>query len=316
MVAVEDDEVEVVELLLEQLAGGEGDQGKFAHRRAVLLLGRAQDGEVHQIHRWVGLQEVAPDPLSGMGHAGNQKHAKPVADAVDDHRGAVVRQRQLALDGRDLELEDIGPAMFDLDLEGLLAADGEIRALPRPAVAADEEAGGRARRGTRHVLDADDHLDAVADDTVSRRLLDHQAAVPRVARAAQQHMERPVERELLGALGRVVNLAVGDHDDTGEPLRRHLGQHPAERRKQPRPLFRRTDLGAVTGTGTGLGPATDAKDAHFDVVEPGQCLAQMVKRRLGVVPARTHRLARRVIDDDDGDIGKGFAFLLLEGWVQ
>ncbi len=79
-VAVEDDQVELVELDLEQLAD----------RRGVLLLGRAQDGEVDQIDRRVGLEQVAPDPLASMGLARDQQHAQPVADAVHRHHGAVV----------------------------------------------------------------------------------------------------------------------------------------------------------------------------------------------------------------------------------
>ncbi len=74
-VAVEDDEVELVELDVEQLADRKGDQRQFADRRAVLLFRRAQDGEMDEIDRRVGFEDVAPHPLAGMRLARHQQHA-------------------------------------------------------------------------------------------------------------------------------------------------------------------------------------------------------------------------------------------------
>ena len=65
-VAVEDDEVELVELDVEQLADREGDQRQLADRRAVLLFRRAQDGEMDEIDRRVGFEDVAPGALALM----------------------------------------------------------------------------------------------------------------------------------------------------------------------------------------------------------------------------------------------------------
>jgi hypothetical protein len=48
-VAIEDDQVEILDLLAEQVAVREGDQRQFVDRRAVLLLGWAQNGEMHQL---------------------------------------------------------------------------------------------------------------------------------------------------------------------------------------------------------------------------------------------------------------------------
>src|SRR5215469_5038069 len=45
-IAVEDNEVELVDLDVEEFADRKGDERKLADGRAVLLLGRAQDGEV------------------------------------------------------------------------------------------------------------------------------------------------------------------------------------------------------------------------------------------------------------------------------
>src|SRR5206468_12482200 len=65
-VAVEDDQVEFIEFYIKQLADRKGDQRQFADRRAVLLLGRTQDREMHEIDRWIGFEDVAPDALAGM----------------------------------------------------------------------------------------------------------------------------------------------------------------------------------------------------------------------------------------------------------
>ena len=95
-VAVEDDELEFVDLLLEQFARREGDQRQFVDRRAVLLFRRPQNGEMHEIDRGVGLEQVAPGALAGMRLAGDQQHAQLVAHAVDRDHGAIVDLRELA----------------------------------------------------------------------------------------------------------------------------------------------------------------------------------------------------------------------------
>ena len=82
-VAVEDDEVEFLDLLLEQLARREGDQRKLVDRRAVLLLRRAQDGEVDEVDVGVGFQKVAPGALARMRLARDEEHAQLLADALD-----------------------------------------------------------------------------------------------------------------------------------------------------------------------------------------------------------------------------------------
>ncbi|MNL75861.1 hypothetical protein D3C87_2017330 [compost metagenome] len=45
---------------------------------------------MHQVHRGVGFQQVAPGALAGMGLSGDKKHPKVLADALDQVDGAVV----------------------------------------------------------------------------------------------------------------------------------------------------------------------------------------------------------------------------------
>jgi hypothetical protein len=49
--------------------------------------------------------------------AGHQQHAQLVTHAVDGDDGAVVHRRQLALERRSLDLDDVGPGMLDLDVD-------------------------------------------------------------------------------------------------------------------------------------------------------------------------------------------------------
>ena len=83
LIAVEDDQVELIELVLEQLAGGEGDQRQLVDRRAVLLFGGAQNGEMDEVDRGIGLEHVAPGPLAGMRLARHEQHAHVLAHALD-----------------------------------------------------------------------------------------------------------------------------------------------------------------------------------------------------------------------------------------
>ena len=48
-VAVEDQEIEFAELVDEKLVLGEGDEGQFLDRRAVVFVDRPEDREVHKV---------------------------------------------------------------------------------------------------------------------------------------------------------------------------------------------------------------------------------------------------------------------------
>ena len=120
LVAVEDDQVEVVDLLREQLARREGDERQLIDRRPVVLLGRTQNGEVHEVDGGVGLQEVAPGALAGMRLAGDEQHAQVLAHALGGDDRAVVGGGQLARRGVELDLEDVLPGVRErhLDFDG------------------------------------------------------------------------------------------------------------------------------------------------------------------------------------------------------
>src|SRR5689334_19811631 len=123
LVAVEDDQVELVELHVEELADREGNQGELADRRAVLLLWRPQDGEMDEVDRWVRLQDVAPGALARVGLTAHQQHLEPVAYAVHHEGRAVVLERELLWTRLDLDLDHIGPAVIDRNADRRVAPD-------------------------------------------------------------------------------------------------------------------------------------------------------------------------------------------------
>src|SRR5581483_4217992 len=107
LIAVEDDQVEVLDLLGEQLARRESDQRKLMDRRAVLLLGRPQNGEVHEVYGGIRLQEIAPCALPGVRLARDQQHAQVLAHTLSRNDDAVVGRRQLAGHGLEFDLENV-----------------------------------------------------------------------------------------------------------------------------------------------------------------------------------------------------------------
>src|SRR5262245_46607413 len=107
LVAVEDDEVETVDLIREKLAGREGDKRELMNGRPILLLRRAQNGEMHEVDGSVRTQQVAPGALARVRLARYQQHAQILTHALSHDHGAVVDQRQLAWRPLRLDLDDV-----------------------------------------------------------------------------------------------------------------------------------------------------------------------------------------------------------------
>ena len=89
----------------------------------------------------------------------------------------------------------------------------------------------------------------------------------------------------------IVYLAIGDHDDTGEALARHLRHRPIKRLEQPGPI--------VAGTGLRL-PRPD--HTQVEITFAGEPIPERGQRRLGRALAIADALARRFVDDDDCDV--------------
>ena len=224
--------MELVDLLLEQLARRKRDQRQLVDRRAVLLLGRAQDGEVHEIDRGVGLQQVAPGALARVRLARDQQHAQLVAHAVDRHDRAIVDGGEFAaFHRRGLDLDDVLSGMRDLHLHA-------HRRRPRsrcgfPAVSPSRRMVSCTGPGrvpwssTRSTT-----VCCLSDDAEARRGDQLDAAVALARPPGDQRMHRRREAELRGFGRHVMHAAVGDEDRAGDAIRRHVGERRAERREQ------------------------------------------------------------------------------------
>ena len=236
-----------------------------------------------------------------MGLPGDQQNPEPVAHPVDvDHR-PVVQGRKLVRDRRHLQLEDRRAGVLEDEREPHVPADGDEGGLHLDAVAAQAD--------PRHlppdpgplagvaVLDAVGDADFLADDAVTGRLLDDQAAVRLAAGPGQQHVQRPGrQRRRIG--GNVVDLPVGDQDGAGEALAGDLGQGLGEGGEQ---------AGAALGV-VGAGAAR-ADDPQLQIVETRKRRAHGVQRRFALRRAPAHRLAVRLVDHDHGHVGPGLAVL-------
>ena len=89
-ITVEDDQIELINLDRKQLPGRKGDQGQLVDRCAVLLFRRAQNGEMHEINRGVGFQEVPPGTFSGMRRTGHQQHPQVLPDPIHGYDSPIV----------------------------------------------------------------------------------------------------------------------------------------------------------------------------------------------------------------------------------
>ena len=297
-VAVEDDQIEVLDLLDEQLARRKGDQREFRDRRTVLLLRRPQDREVDEIDVGVGLQQVAPGTLALVRFAGDQEHAQFLANALDRQDGAVVDRGQLARQRLDLDLDHVRAAMLDLDrqIEGLVGRNGAARGLGAVAAQGDD---GRAGPAAFHHLGADGQV--LADDPEARRLQELDLTVALVRMSGDEHVQRRLDAEG-GERGRdVVDHAVGDHDDAGEPLRRHIGERLSQCGEQ---------LGAVVA-----GRVRHVDEARLDVGQGAEAALQLGSDLIGHRRPVAERLRAGAIDDHRGDVTHRFAILAHERGV-
>src|SRR5262249_41778014 len=141
-VAVEDNEIELLELHFEQLADRKSDQRKLVDGRAVLLLRRTQDGEVDEVDRRIGLQDVAPGTLARMGLTRDQQYAQAIAHAVDDCDGGIVDGAQFLRPRLDVHFDQRRAGVIEMNRDLLVDADRQVARVLYLAVLRDRHLGG------------------------------------------------------------------------------------------------------------------------------------------------------------------------------
>src|SRR5262249_54557329 len=177
-------------------------------------------------------EHVAPGALAGMRLAGHEQHAQIFAYAFDRKHDAVVYGGNLAGRGLRLDLHDVRTSVVDLDRDFHLLSDAHV--LNRRegfALASDGELDrGRIARGGLGDLELDWLL--AADEPKARRAQHFKLAVELAGLASDERMHWRIEPERRGIARYVMHVAVGQHDDAGKPVRRHVDQALGEIREQ------------------------------------------------------------------------------------
>ena len=200
--------------------------------------------------------------------------------------GAVIDRRQLAGERRGLDLDDVLAAVRDRNIDILRYADRNGAGFDDVAVAAHGHRGAGFLGAL--VLDLIRNGLRLADDAEARRGDQRDAAVALVLVAGDERMKGRGEAERAGILRHVVDAAVGDHDDAGDAVGRHVGERRAERGEQPR----------AVGLAIGL---AGFDDAHVEAGNMAQPLDDRGARRFGLLRPVAEILARALVDHDHGD---------------
>ncbi len=136
------------------------------------------------------------------------------------------------------------------------------------------------------ILDGDAQGDGLADDAVTRRLDDAQAAVGLLALRRDQHVERRAARR---RFRNVVHLPVGDGDRAGQSRARNIRQRAVDRAEQ---------------ACAGIAALRHGDGAQFEVRQLRRLLGQRGPCRVGQARAFADLHGRRLIDHQQADIGQ------------
>src|SRR5215208_1510063 len=156
-----------------------------------------------------------------MGLAGHEQHAQMLAHHVHLDYGDVVISRELAFDGRRLQLNDHAPGVLDRDLDRAFLACYHLVGGDYFAVSTERHSYRRARGKPRIEHSIIDAL-RLTEDGKARRAVEYDAPVALALAARHERVDRRVEAERLHVCRHVVDHAIGEHHDASHSLRRHV----------------------------------------------------------------------------------------------
>ena len=294
--AVKHNQIKLAQLHLEQLTHRKGDQRQFIERRQIILLRRAQNGEMHQIHIRIGLQQAPPGAFAGMRLTGNQQHAQPIPHTIYRDHLAVIERAYLARARLCLQLNHHRATARHWHGNGVLSPDGDFLTPRSTAIAADNQPGIATSRRAQ-ILNHHAQFNLLADNAKARGRDQTQAPInlPRAAR--QQHMKGRIKGQ---QRRRVMHLAIRQRDHARKPRPRHIRQGRPQSRKQRR--------------------ATLASFGHLyhPQIKRGQTHSprfQGSARRCDALSPISNLRAVTTVNGQDGYIGAGFAFLAQQARI-
>ncbi len=301
LVAVEDDQIEIVDLFDEEFTRWESDQRQFIDRRSILLFRRTQNGEVNEVYGGVGLQQVAPGALTGMRLTGDEQHTQVLANALDDMDGAVVGGGDFARQLGDGEFHHVVAAARNLEGEGNGASRHGLQIADFLAVHLDGDIRRAALRATL-VEDAQCELLLLIDDAEAGRANDLDATIEFIGAAGDQAMDRRLEAKRLfdirRSVGNVVDLTVAEEDRATDAGGRDIRDGGRECREE----VRRGRIAVLI--------VANLDDTRLDAGEAGKALPEICQRLIGLRGALLHVLALRPVDDHRHDGGERLTLLI------
>jgi hypothetical protein len=180
------------------------------------------------------------------------------------------------------------PGVRDRHVELDVSVNGHHALAENLSVTAHGNFGGADLRAL--VLDAEADRLRLPDNSETRCLCEHDAAVDFVLVAGNQRMQRGRKTERGCVCRHVVYAAVSDQDDTGDAVRRDIGERGGKGRKQFGPVgfsVRRAGF----------------RHTHFEAGNPFKPLDEGGTRGFGLLRAVAEALARTLVDDNRGDRG-------------
>jgi hypothetical protein len=128
----------------------------------------------------------------------------------------------------------------------------------------------------------------LTDNAEARRRDQRNAAVAFIRMTGDQRLHRRGKTQRCRVGGHVVDPAIGDHDDAGEPIGRDIGERRIERGEQAR----------AVRLAVGFSSLDDAQLQSRNPVQPFQ---DLVASRLGLLQAVAEILTGALVDHDDRD---------------
>src|SRR5437763_3938036 len=110
---------------------------------------------MHQIHRRIGFEKIAPGSFSGMRFARDEKNTQLVSYTFDAHARPIVDLSQFVCDRRGFDFDDVPAAMENWNRDALRHPDRNAARLQGVPIAAD--------RHLRRLLAGAVVLDAISD---------------------------------------------------------------------------------------------------------------------------------------------------------